>query len=423
MVLNDYAIAGPPDMSAADFKGVLAAGQSPALVESDAIYNALVAGGIRPSVWLAFGTQESQLGKAGIVVKYATKNMGNVRSPEVASAGTIVQTERGPFAKYATWAKGAKDWAERMRGPKYAGSGLTTVRTVLRKYAPASDSNDPVAYGTTVLGLIETWTKGAPTVSVSKPPLNTSHPSPNRNGYGGARRVEALCWHVTAGAAGPSISWLCSPASSASSNYVIDKDGTIYELVPPDQDAWANGAVNQPDLGNAQIARWTREGANFNQRTISIENVRETSANNQPGGFTAAQRESLIALSAWLCERFGVPADRGHILRHAQIDSVNRPYCPGLAESEIVDWVGRIAARSKGGTMPSDPSESIGGALTPAHPEGYLSAGQPDTFLWPDGEGVITDRTVVYYNSDKRTYYRREWHNQTGYSDWEEVAS
>lgn len=182
-------------------------------------------------------------------------------------------------------------------------------------------------------------------MAIPEPTIDRSHPSPNR-GYanGFAHRPEALVWHVTAGGFAGSLSWLTNPASQASANYLIDKDGAILELVPPTESAWANGAVNRPDAGNPSIARWLAEGANVNQRTVSIEVVREQSANGRPGGFTPSQHASLVALSAWLCARFGIPADRGHILRHAQIDSVDRANCPGLAETELAAWIGEIAA-------------------------------------------------------------------------------
>ena len=178
-------------------------------------------------------------------------------------------------------------------------------------------------------------------------PTVSSKPSPNRNGYAGTRRVDAIVWHVSVskdGGLAGTLSWLTNPASAASSNYVIAEDGTIYELVPPTEDAWANGAVKAPDTSNPVIARWLTENVNLNQRTVSVEHIRYDSANEQPGGFTEAQHRSTVQLAAWLCQTFGIPPDRQHIIRHGQIDSVNRAHCPGLAESEMVAWIGEIAA-------------------------------------------------------------------------------
>jgi N-acetylmuramoyl-L-alanine amidase len=177
---------------------------------------------------------------------------------------------------------------------------------------------------------------------VSKPPMQTAPRSPNfgyHNGF--THRPEAVCWHITQGQS--SLGWLTNPASGASSNYLIDRDGTIHELVPPNQSAWANGAVNDPDLANPVIAGWEREGCNYNQRTISIENEGYTKY-WAPGALTAVQTESLIALTAWLCDSLGIPPTRTCVIRHQQIDNVDRYNCPGFSEEqEMLPWIGRVA--------------------------------------------------------------------------------
>jgi hypothetical protein len=163
MALQDYPIIGPPDLTREQFRRILQDGNSPALDEADSVYLALTNADVRPAPFLAFFHVESRYGTVGVTAQFTTRNPGNVRSPERATLSRmIVQTPRGPFAKYRTWADGAGDWAARLIGPKYAGAGLATVREVLPKYAPSGDSNDPDAYGRTVLALIEQWTKGAP---------------------------------------------------------------------------------------------------------------------------------------------------------------------------------------------------------------------------------------------------------------------
>jgi len=152
---------------------------------------------------------------------------------------------------------------------------------------------------------------GATSVSIPKPPM-TILDSPNRDGYPGTRRVDALVLHITQGT--DSRGWLTSPQSKASANYLIERDGTIYQLVPPDHDAWANGQANQPDTSNPLIARWLTERdsqgqpINFNQRTISIEHEGKSS-NNLGGSLTPAQVASTVALQAWLCVTFAIPPE------------------------------------------------------------------------------------------------------------------
>jgi N-acetyl-anhydromuramyl-L-alanine amidase AmpD len=184
---------------------------------------------------------------------------------------------------------------------------------------------------------------------VERPTIVEKPRSKNCGGYAGQRRVEAVVWHITQGTSPGSRGWLCNPASQASANYLIERDGTIYELVPPEEAAWANGQVNSPNTANPLIAGWLREGVNFNQRTVSIEHEGMTS-NNHGGSLTPAQVRSTVHLTAWLCARFGLPPDQAHILGHYEIDDVNRHYCPGFSAAEWTAWVDQVAALLATGT-------------------------------------------------------------------------
>jgi len=377
MTLTDYRVLGvAPDLTEAQFIRILQEAKSPALSAAHTVYQYCVKRGCSPAFLAAMFLRESGMGKAGTAI--ITHSWGNTRLPAHGGVTPVRMTtpteaRSGEFPVFRDWIDGGI--ATVARWLDYAPyAGKTTVAQIIPLWAPNSDGNNSAAYVAGVLASIAGWVTQQGGNMAKEPTINTSHQSPNRNGYGGTRRVEAIVWHVTAGGFGGSLSWLCSTASGASSNYMIDKDGGTYELVPPDQDAWANGAVNKPDLGNPVIARWSKDGVNFNQRTISIENVRETSANNQPGGFTAAQRDSLIALTAWLCQRFNVTPDRIHILRHGQIDSVNRPYCPGLAESEMQSWVGQIAALVKGGGQSVQDSIATGIGAQPESIDASIDA-------------------------------------------------
>lgn len=227
-------------------------------------------------------------------------------------------------------------------------------------------------------------------MALSPPPIDRTYQSPNKGGYAGRRVVEAVILHVTVGSASSSLGWLCNPASNASSNYLIDRAGKVYELVPPDESAWTNGAVNQPDMAIPLVREWVSSGRNPNTRTATIELERTQSANNQPGGFTAPQHESCIHLSAWLCERYAIAPTRNTVFGHRSIDSVNRQYCPGLAESEWDQWVGEIATLVGG--------SPAGGQTVPVPMPGtaasVLLGGVPVSVINWDGQAATIDGTA-----------------------------
>ncbi len=259
-------------------------------------------------------------------------------------------------------------------------------------------------------------------MAVTKPTV-TAHPSPNRGYNGAAYKPEAIVWHITAGSGASAVSWLTSPASNASANYVVLESGETVELVNPESGAngaaWANGDVQQPDMTNPLIAGWVKAGINPNLRVVSIEHAGQTSA-GKGGSLTPAQIAATVRLTAWLCQRFGIAPDQDHILGHYQINDVTRHNCPGFSAAEWTAWVGRIAALVKGGIV--DQSQKIAQAVTPAHPDGYMLPGQADSFTWPDGEGVITYRKVRYFNPQENAYYEAEWSNDGGFAPWKQVA-
>lgn len=414
-----YDNAGTPDVPYDRFKAALTDVGSPAAPEAHGMYSHLAAHRVHPSVFLAFFRHESGYGLLGICKEYDTRNPGNVRTPEVPSAGvTVVQTPRGQFAKFPDWRTGTADWAARLAGPKYAGAGLTTVRQVLPKYAPSSE-NDTERYIASVLADIARFASVAPPQPTTggtmppKPPMDTSHPSPNR-GYknGHTRRVDGICWHITEGT--NSLGWLTNPASQASANYLIARDGTIYELVPPTVDAWANGKVDFPDTGNPLIAHWLTEkvngvAVNFNQRTVSIEHEGFTSK-GKGGSLTAKQVDATVALTAWLCGEFDVDADQVHILGHYEIDSVDRKDCPGFSAAEWNGWVGRVAALVK-------PAPAPGGMMEPVVTE------RQD---WGGKGRLVSEEVTVVNDADPQhpVYYSRlKRYDATGVvmEEWREV--
>ena len=174
------------------------------------------------------------------------------------------------------------------------------------------------------------------------PHINRSHKwqSPNR---GGRRTPEAIVWHIADGSLDGTLSWLTSPESQASSNYVVSREGVIFELVPPDVTPWTNGLICKPDLASPLVKRWVDAGTYPNEPTITIECI-GYSSKRAGGSLAEPQVASLVILTAWLCQEHGIPPDRQHILGHYQIDACNRWNCPGFSAAEWQQWVARVAA-------------------------------------------------------------------------------
>lgn len=244
----------------------------------------------------------------------------------------------------------ARKWATK---PGYVGRILAIANAILALSAPPSEEKGPG-------------------MGIQAPPIDTSHPSPNR-GYnnGHQHRNDAIIDHITDGT--NSLGWLTNPDSNASSNYLIRRDGHIYELVPPGQSAWANGEVNQPNRANPLVAKWLEEGCNFNQRVISIEHECTRAQK-----LTIAQLAASVWLHAWLVQAFGIPLTA--IFGHNQIDSVNRKYCPGWSGPEWAAILTAVQDRLGVGQEGDDVREPGAGQI-----EAYINSKGEAVIVWNAG--------------------------------------
>ncbi len=153
----------------------------------------------------------------------------------------------------------------------------------------------------------------------------------NRNPRTNGQQPIAIVYHITDDMdfAGTK-AWFQNPASQASAQVVIDRDGTIYQFVSSTETAWTNNDVKRPRtdidwLTKAIAVNWIHGGPySMNDFTLSIEHV--GTPENPP---TEAQYRSSIALSKYWRDRYHIKPNRGHLLRHADINSVDRSYCPG----------------------------------------------------------------------------------------------
>ncbi len=102
---------------------------------------------------------------------------------------------------------------------------------------------------------------------------------------------DAIVLHATVGDATPSLNWLTNPASQVSCHYLIDRDGTIYQLVAEEERAWHAG----PSFYNG-LSDW-------NNFSIGIELV------NRNDGFdpyTDALMASCKQLCIYLVDKYGI---------------------------------------------------------------------------------------------------------------------
>lgn len=160
---------------------------------------------------------------------------------------------------------------------------------------------------------------------------------PSENYFSNGMRIKAIVLHGTAGPLQASLDTLTNPRTDApekavSSNYLIDRNGDIYRLVPwwLGRRAYANGIINQPDMSVKWLASCIGTRCNPNMMTISIEHVALPQQMYSHARMTDEQWASSFNLVKQLLKDCGLGANNQTILGHYQIDSVNKAYCPGV---------------------------------------------------------------------------------------------
>lgn len=144
----DHRLDRPPSISAEKLDRVLAGYGSPAAGLGPVLYDQGVDAGIDPTYALAFFVVESSAGTRGVARQ--TRSVGNIRcTPGYACIDG--------YRAYDTWEEGSADWYTLIRNLYMDDWGLYTPASILPRYAPVGDNNDPAAYAATVVGLVDEW--------------------------------------------------------------------------------------------------------------------------------------------------------------------------------------------------------------------------------------------------------------------------
>ena len=149
--------------------------------------------------------------------------------------------------------------------------------------------------------------------------LLIDRPSPNYDFRPAGTIIDILLIHYTGmETTSAALNRLCDPKSKVSAHYLIDEDGTAYQLVKDERRAW-----------HAGVASW-RDQSDINVRSIGIELV-------NPGHefgyrrFPDTQMEQLVGLASEVVSRHHIP-DEG-VLGHSDV-APGRKQDPG----ELFDW-------------------------------------------------------------------------------------
>ncbi|WP_329613177.1 amidase [Streptomyces brevispora] len=118
----------------------------------------------------------------------------------------------------------------------------------------------------------------------------------NNFAAGRSAAIDKVIIHVTQGSYAGSISWFQNPTAQVSAHYVVrSSDGQITQMVRDSDTAYHARSANSSALG-----------------------IEHEGFVDDPSWFTDSMYRSSAALTAYLCDRHGIPKDRAHIIGHSE---------------------------------------------------------------------------------------------------------
>lgn len=151
--------------------------------------------------------------------------------------------------------------------------------------------------------------------------------SPNHSPRNGMD-IDMLVLHATVGKAKSALEWLVNPAPDGdpklrvSTHYLIDKQGTIYQLVSDALAAW-----------HAGVSSWHGEG-HINERSIGIELENK---NDGKDPYPPAQIQALIWLARTKVQQYAIP--QHNVVRHMDVAPGRKSDPAGFPFAEFVTTV------------------------------------------------------------------------------------
>lgn len=176
-------------------------------------------------------------------------------------------------------------------------------------------------------------------------------PSPNFSSRHG-RPIRALVVHTTAGSFPSDLAYLRNPdppnGLPVSSHEYIAPDGQVYQLVSAGLAAWTNGIIAGA-VTNRLVLEWraTPDDPAWDAGLPNLESYTIEVSGAGRHTWTSAQWASLRARARRACGAYGI-TDDWRVLRHADIDRVNRPNCPGPADEVWASFIRDVIRPASG---------------------------------------------------------------------------
>ena len=164
----------------------------------------------------------------------------------------------------------------------------------------------------------------------SAPPMRFIPASSANYSARSSRTIDRIVIHTIEGSEAGAISWFQNSRSRVSAHYIVSHAGRVTRM------------LRDSDIGY-HCRTW-------NGRAIGIENEGWASRNT----WTSAQMARLADLTAYLCKRYNIPADRTHLVGHVEVPG-NTHTDPG-PHFNWSSFISMVRSRLGGGSTTPAPS-------------------------------------------------------------------
>lgn len=147
---------------------------------------------------------------------------------------------------------------------------------------------------------------------------------------GRTQNPDCIAIHIAEGSKAAVVATFKDPTVQKSSNFLVNRDGTITQFVSTGDTSYCTGNIDNP-IQELYLQRKT----NPNDWTISIEH--EGFATED---ITPAQYATTSKLVKFLHDKWAIPLDRTHVFGHREIFS--KKTCPGMINVEKIVQLSRL---------------------------------------------------------------------------------
>jgi len=138
----------------------------------------------------------------------------------------------------------------------------------------------------------------------------------------GPRQIDLIILHTTETSAASARDIFKTAKRGVSAHYLVTTNGQVWQFVEDDRVAYHAGNLD------------------FNRRSIGIELEGWADGRGEERNFawqTEEQRDALVRLIGWLCDKHGIAKSRAHIIGHNQVPSTEasadgRPWWGGKSQ-------------------------------------------------------------------------------------------